>query len=168
MFLHSIHAIARYNLWANEQLSAALHTLNDASFHKDIPSSFPSIIKTVAHLHGAEGVWHQRLEKVTTTVFYSLPENAEGKDEVDKWLNISRGLTDLVLSYNESHLVETLQYRRFDGTVQGSPRWQMIQHAVNHSTYHRGQLITMLRQVGSTTIPNTDMISFYRTMEQLV
>lgn len=71
---------------------------------------------------------------------------------------------DLVLSFGEEQLDETVNYHTLKGDAFESFRWQMIQHCVNHSSYHRGQLITMMRQVGATSIPNTDMIAFYRTM----
>jgi uncharacterized damage-inducible protein DinB len=168
MFLQSIHSLAHYNLWANEQLSLRLQTLTEEQFHADIVSSFPSIVKTLAHVHGAEDVWHQRLRNIGPTVFYKLPENASGAVEIGKWLDASRALTETILSYNEEQLNESINYFDSRGQGHGNFRWQMIQHCVNHSSYHRGQLITMMRQVGVTLIPNSDMISFYRIMNQPV
>ena len=161
-FTESLHAVASYDLWANEQSALSLQNLTDQQFNAEIPSSFPSILKTVAHIHGAEGVWHQRLENVTPTVFYKLSENANGNEELEKWLNVTRGLTNLVLSYTEAQLMESCTYTVMNGNTYTSARWQMIQHCFNHSTYHRGQLVTMMRQVGVTAIPNTDLISYYR------
>jgi uncharacterized damage-inducible protein DinB len=43
-----------------------------------------------------------------------------------------------------------------------SAQYEMLAHVFNHNTYHRGQLITMLRQVGVTDLPQTDLIFFYR------
>jgi uncharacterized damage-inducible protein DinB len=163
MFLQSIHALARYNLWANEQLAQRLETLNEEQYHAEIASSFPSILKTLAHIHGAEDIWRQRLHNIKQSTFYKLSDDASGAVEVNKWLEASKRLTDLILSYDDNDLVTPVDYFRFDGTAQNSFRWQMIQHCVNHSSYHRGQLITMMRQVGVTLVPNTDMISFYRT-----
>lgn len=168
MFLQSIHSLALYNIWANEQLAHRLETLTEEQFHANVISSFSSILKTVAHIHGAEDVWRQRLLKIYPTTFYKLPDNASGAVEIGKWHDASRQLTDLILSYDENDLVETLEYKKLDATVQNSFRWQMIQHTVNHSSYHRGQLITMMRQVGVNSVPNTDMIAYYRTMDQAV
>ena len=44
-----------------------------------------------------------------------------------------------------------------------SPFWQMAQHVVNHASYHRGQVVTMLRQLGVPPPKSLDMIAFYRT-----
>jgi uncharacterized damage-inducible protein DinB len=40
--------------------------------------------------------------------------------------------------------------------------WQMAQHVVNHATYHRGQVTTMLRQLGVEPAQAMDLIAFYR------
>ena len=47
------------------------------------------------------------------------------------------------------------------GAPQAQPLWQMLQHLVNHCTYHRGQIATMLRQLGAKTL-GTDLILYYR------
>src|SRR4051812_6110813 len=102
MFLQSIRSLALYNHWANEQIAPRLDTLNEEQFHRHIESSFPSILKTLAHIHGAEDVWRQRLHKIHPTTFYKLPDTTSGVVEVNKWLESSRRLTDLILSYDEN------------------------------------------------------------------
>jgi uncharacterized damage-inducible protein DinB len=54
------------------------------------------------------------------------------------------------------------QYRFMNGQATESAFWQMFQHVVNHGTYHRGQVTTMLRQLGAAPPKSTDMITFYR------
>jgi uncharacterized damage-inducible protein DinB len=46
-----------------------------------------------------------------------------------------------------------------------TPFSQTFQHLVNHGTYHRGQVVTMLRQLGAGTPPSTDLIAFYREQQ---
>lgn len=166
MLTNIIHPLAHYNHWANEHLAHSLQTLTEEPFHTNIPSSFPSIVKTVAHIHGAEDVWRQRLHKIHPTTFYKLPDSPSGMAELNAWLDSSRLLTDLILSYGDDQLNEAISYHTLKGDVFKSSRWEMIQHVVNHSSYHRGQLITMMRQVGASSIPNSDMIAFYRMMSQ--
>jgi len=47
------------------------------------------------------------------------------------------------------------------GKQTSGPLWTMLQHVANHSTYHRGQITTMLRQLGARAV-GTDLIAFYR------
>lgn len=50
----------------------------------------------------------------------------------------------------------------FDGRTLRSAFWEMLQHAVNHGTYHRGQVTTMLRQLGAAPARSVDLIVFHR------
>ena len=56
----------------------------------------------------------------------------------------------------------SIEYKSLNGQSSTSPYWQMIVHVVNHGTYHRGQVATMLRQLGATPAQSTDMIVFFR------
>jgi uncharacterized damage-inducible protein DinB len=38
----------------------------------------------------------------------------------------------------------------------------MLQHVVNHGSYHRGQVTTLLRQLGAPAPKSVDLIAFYR------
>lgn len=65
---------------------------------------------------------------------------------------------------SDERLDEVVAYRTVAGVPQESAIWEMLRHVVNHGTYHRGQLATMLRQLGVAP-PSTDLILFYRTVE---
>lgn len=51
--------------------------------------------------------------------------------------------------------------RQTDFIPWSEPLYQQIQHVFFHSMYHRGQVVTLLRQLGQTP-PRTDLIAFYR------
>jgi uncharacterized damage-inducible protein DinB len=51
----------------------------------------------------------------------------------------------------------------FNGEARASVFWQMVQHVVNHASYHRGQVTTMLRQLGAAPPQSMDLITYYRT-----
>jgi uncharacterized damage-inducible protein DinB len=59
-----------------------------------------------------------------------------------------------------------MEYRLFSGATGVSPFWQLLQHVVNHASYHRGQVTTMLRQLGAPPAKSTDLITFYRERAQ--
>ena len=65
------------------------------------------------------------------------------------------GLTD-------QRVAEAMDYRLLSGQGGRSPLWQMMQHMVNHASYHRGQVTTMLRQLGAAPPKSLDLITFYR------
>ena len=66
----------------------------------------------------------------------------------------------LRLSQNED-FARVYEYKTTPGVPQAAPAWQMLQHLANHGSYHRGQIATMLRQLGAKP-QGTDLIGFYR------
>ena len=65
-------------------------------------------------------------------------------------------------NFDENNLQVNLDFKRLNGDAYSMPYYQMLAHVFNHSTYHRGQIVTMLRQVGFTDVGSTDMLGFFR------
>ena len=61
-----------------------------------------------------------------------------------------------------SSLEKNLDFKRLNGDAYSMPYYELIAHVFNHSTYHRGQLVTMLRQVGFDKVESTDMLAYFR------
>jgi len=78
-----------------------------------------------------------------------------------RFVEIDRNLVDFAASLNADDLHRLVQYKTVAGAAQAQPLWQMLQHVANHSTYHRGQVTTLLRQLGAKAT-STDLIAFYR------
>jgi uncharacterized damage-inducible protein DinB len=64
----------------------------------------------------------------------------------------------------EGGIGRSFEYKMFNGQPTASPFWQMLQHVVNHASYHRGQVTTMLRQLGEKPAKSMDMIAYYRSL----
>jgi uncharacterized damage-inducible protein DinB len=62
----------------------------------------------------------------------------------------------------ETGITRVFGYKTLGGHPGTSTFWQMLQHVVNHASYHRGQVTTMLRQLGASPAKSMDMIAFYR------
>ena len=62
----------------------------------------------------------------------------------------------------EGGINRVFEFRLLSGQESSSVFWQMLQHVVNHASYHRGQVTTMLRQLGAQPAKSMDMIAFYR------
>ncbi|HEU5164424.1 MAG TPA: DinB family protein [Chitinophagaceae bacterium] len=154
--------LADFNIWANDIVLSWLNNINDEQWSKHVESSFNSIGETVLHIVSAESVWLERLKKVESPVW--LQSSFKGtKDEITTlWKKTSAGLKKFVDGFNESTMMEKLAFKRLNGDKYEMPHYQVFAHLFNHSTYHRGQLVTMLRQVGYTNVDSTDMLVFYR------
>ena len=62
----------------------------------------------------------------------------------------------------DAGVTRVFEYKLLNGQPGKSSFWQMLQHVVNHGSYHRGQVTTMLRQLGAAPAKSTDLITFYR------
>jgi uncharacterized damage-inducible protein DinB len=76
---------------------------------------------------------------------------------------IDAALLEYVAGLRAGDLDRVLEFSTFAGKQSSGPLWSMLQHLANHGTYHRGQITTMLRQLGAKAV-GTDLIGFYREL----
>jgi uncharacterized damage-inducible protein DinB len=161
MNVADLRSLYDYNSWANHRVFEYCAVLTPEQFARDLGSSFPSVRDTLVHILSAEWIWLERLHGVSPAAFIAPTELKTVSHVVERWSGIERGLHDYVNSLEETGLGRVLEYKNTAGTPYASPVWQVLQHVVNHSTYHRGQVTTMLRQLGAKAV-STDLIAFYR------
>jgi len=128
---------------------------------KPLGSSFASIRDTLAHIYGAEWIWLERFQGRSPS---ALPDVGQFKDLAslrERWLQHEERLLGFVGLLTQSDLDREMEYKTLKFGVYRNPLWQSMQHLVNHGTYHRGQVTTMLRQLGAQPIL-TDLMHFYR------
>lgn len=156
--------MARYNAWANRRIVGALQALDNARLDAELRSSFPSLRKTVTHLRAAERVWMDRLALVESPVWLGGDFGPSFPELCVQWLAVSDELARFAeKQYNDKALLHVVEYRDLKKALHKTPVFAVLQHVFNHSTYHRGQLVTMMRATGSTKIPGTDLMLFVRT-----
>lgn len=157
-----LQQLAAYNIWANALLMEVLKRLPGELHQKEIPSSFNSLQKTVLHMWNAESIWWQRMklqERVTGPM-----ENFNGKmeDAIEGLTLQNKQWNEWINKAQEHHLQHVFQYQNFKGEQFKQPIYQMLLHLFNHGTYHRGQIVNMLRQLGVDKIPQIDFIVWSR------
>ncbi len=129
---------------------------------QETPSSFPTIRQTLLHIWDVESSWLEDLMGLPNTA--SLEEVFVGSSQelFAGLLGKSIEFEVFVQNLLPAELEATCTYPRYDGTLESRTRFEIIQHCMNHSTYHRGQLVTMARQLGLTDPPQTDYIKYLR------
>ena len=153
---------AAYNVWANVKMTETLKKLPDAQSDLEIISSFDSIRKTSYHLWDAESIWYQRLHLVEQTVKPSGSFQGSFADACGLWEKQSRLLQEWVEKAAPVRLEHVVAYYNSRKQYCKLTVIELLMHAFNHATYHRGQLVTMLRQAGVNKIPVTDYIEFLK------
>ena len=152
-----------YHYWARDRMLEALEVLTPDQYTKDLASSFTSVRATVVHIYGAEWNWYLRWVSSSPTGFPDAAAFPDLPTIRAAWRVQEQKIRLLVDSLASADQLErVLRYRTFDGQDMESPFSQMLQHVVNHATYHRGQVTTMLRQLGAPAPKPQDLIRFYR------
>jgi uncharacterized damage-inducible protein DinB len=150
-----------YHYWARDRVLDATAAIGSEEFLRDRGNSFASIRDTLAHVYFAEWVWYSRWQGTSPTAF---PEDQFPTADALRraWAELEGKVRSFVSSLNERELGRVLESRLFNGNEGASPLWHMVQHVVNHASYHRGQVTTMLRQAGAPPPKSMDLITFYR------
>ncbi len=154
---------ARYNAWANQNLVTLFQSVDDALISQTVVSSFPSIRTTLLHIWDAESLWLERLSGNSPTSFPSIDFNGTNEDVFTNVLTTSKALIEFIESRPAPFFRDRLAFKTIS-----PPRdykesvTDMAFHCLNHSTFHRGQLIVMCRQLGIGPIPQTDYILYVR------
>lgn len=150
-----------FNAWADRRMLGAVAAVKQEEFLRPMGSSFGSLRDTAAHIYGAEWVWLERFQGRSPA---SLPEAAEFQDVASlqkKWAELEGRLLGFVGSQTQEDLNRIMEYKTLKYGVYRNPLWQSMQHVVNHGTYHRGQVTTLLRQLGAQPVL-TDLMHYYR------
>jgi uncharacterized damage-inducible protein DinB len=160
MILQEITQLVAFNRWADERFFDALSQLSAEQYSRDLQSSHGGIHGTLTHIVGVEKGWLRRLLRQPETATSPLSHMHSVAELRGYWEGVCAEMNQFLATLDDRKLQETLSTTTLAGTFT-SPYWQMIQHVVDHSSYHRGQLVTMLRQLGVTP-PSTGLIRFYR------
>jgi uncharacterized damage-inducible protein DinB len=152
--------LVAFNRWANQCFFEALSQLPAEQYGRDMHSSHGGIHGTLAHIVGAEKGWLSRWQGKPETGTAAISQMHALAELRAFWENLCDAMSQFLTTLDDRKLQETLSTTARTGSYTSS-YWQMIQHVVDHSSYHRGQIVTMLRQLGVTP-PSTGLIRFYR------
>jgi uncharacterized damage-inducible protein DinB len=149
MTTDEIRSLYAYNRWANARFLAVIEGLPDEGLIAPIPSSFPSILGTFAHIVAAEWVWLRRWLGENPTGFPDWLTEPSLARLREKLAEVEAERDAFLGTRGDADLDRPLDYRTLDGTPHRDRLGDLLRHVVNHSSYHRGQLTTLLRQVGA-------------------
>lgn len=147
-----------FNRWAGEQVLTAAEELPPDAYTRDLGSSFPSVRDTLVHVLWSEWIWLERCRGRSPKTGLD-PATFPTVTMVRKeWRAVQDGFVALI-SDPATDLTRVVTYTNLKDEQWSYPLGQVIQHVVNHFTFHRGQLVTMLRQLGRVP-PVTDFLVF--------
>ena len=162
MDLKDLRTLLAYHYWARDLILEAVTPLTPEQFTRSVDSSFKSVRDTVAHIYAADRVWYTRWlgESPSSLIAY---ETFPDVDSIRRaWVDLEGEVRRFVEGLGEAGVSRVFEYKLLSGATGASPFFQMLTHVVNHGSYHRGQVTTLLRQLGAPPPKSTDMITFYR------
>lgn len=163
MTLDDLTTMLDYHYWARDRMLDALERLPPEQYARDLGSSFKSIRETVVHMYAAEWAWYSRWQGASPTSLLSSEPYPDVVSIRRAWTETEANVRAFADRLGASGVTKVIEYKLLNGSAGASPFWQMLQHVVNHASYHRGQVTTMLRQMGAQPAKPMDMIAFYRT-----
>jgi uncharacterized damage-inducible protein DinB len=155
----TVRQLLLYTLWADRVCLKALEQVQPEDLTRDTGTSFGSLLGTLAHILGSQRVWLARFEG---KVFDRVPDLASFPDWealTAAWGETSAELGFFLASLTADQVIADLTWTTTQGVTYTRPLWQPVLHLVNHGTYHRGQVVSQLRQLGYEP-PSTDLIYF--------
>ena len=154
--------LSAFNLSTTNTVCSWLEKISDEQWNASVISSFGSIQETVLHVISAENAWVERFHKKENVVRFEDEFQGTREEHIALWKNSSEQFKNFVTSFDETKLNDEFSFKRFNGAPSSAKYYQAFAHAINHATYHRGQIVTMLRQVGFAGLQSTDLIGYYR------
>lgn len=151
-----------YGVWATAKISEIIENADESLLKKEMPGSFPTIEKTLLHIWDAELIWFKRLQGGHINEWPSGSFAGDREALIGGWVDNCVALRDFAAAQGEDWLQKSIHYHNFSGTAFSNTAEEILYHVVNHGSYHRGQLVTMLHNCGISQFSSTDLITYIR------
>lgn len=153
--------LAAYNSWADQKAMDWLSQITEEQWERDNVSSFSSVRQTAVHIASAEKIWIDFWTGSANPVYLSSSFAGTKNELLGIWSTASNGLENHIKCLPEEDFDKPVSFIYPNGNTGQMLYYQTFAHVLNHSTYHRGQLVTLLRQAGHVKFSSIDLATFY-------
>lgn len=148
-----------YTRWADDRALEAAGKLAPEQWARDMGSSMKSVRDTLVHLLSGQWMWLQRWKGSSPQAMWNAAEYPDVAGLKKRRDDLVLDQANFLSALTEESLKKDVKYTNIKGEAFSVPLWQLMLHAVNHSSYHRGQVTTLLRQLGGQPL-STDLVQF--------
>jgi uncharacterized damage-inducible protein DinB len=161
-----VQLLYEFDHWANKRVLLAVSTLSVEEFTRDLGGSFRSVRDTLVHIVGCEWVWLRYWKEACPsstflTDLWTRPNALSDPNAFPdlaavqlKWAEVEQEQVEFVNRVTDESLRRMLPVRDTQISLA-----HLLQHLANHSTYHRGQVAHMMRQLSAKSLA-TDFAMF--------
>ena len=146
-----------FNSWANARVLESLRALPEADYEKEQGGGWPSLRAAFVHLAAATDAWAERFSGREATRLATEGELPGLEEAARILLAAEEKHRRHLATYTAERLAGPFSWKNLKGEVKTAPFWVVVRHVVNHQTYHRGQISSMIRRLGHTP-KATDMV----------
>jgi uncharacterized damage-inducible protein DinB len=150
-----------YTYWASDRLLDAARPLSEDELTRDLGNSFGGVLGTLVHIFQADRIWLSRVSGSPRATLSDPDETWTIESLQSAWVDVHLGWIDWAGHVEDVRQV--FSYTNTAGEAKQLELWQLVFHLVNHGTYHRGQITTMLRQLGYSPV-STDLHGYYQSL----
>jgi uncharacterized damage-inducible protein DinB len=151
-----------YNHWANEKMCNYLSGIDEAEIVANKKAEYQTIKKVILHIADGEQTWLARLNGKNIPHMHKLDSSGSFAGICSTIRNNSVDFIEFVSGKDDQFLLSVTEYVNLKGKTFSQNNAEIILHCMNHSTFHRGQVMSMLRYVGYTDQSASDFIMFLR------
>lgn len=149
-----------YMLWADRRLMEAVRQVRDEDLSRESGVSFGSMLGTLAHTLGSQRMWLSRFQGIALERVPSIADFPDRMSWILGWEETAAQIEAFLAALTDEQLAAPITWTTTTGKTYTLLLWQPLIHLVNHASYHRGQVVSLLRQMGYTAI-STDLIAYY-------
>lgn len=149
-----------YMLWADRLMLKAVREVKPEDLTRDAGISFGSLLGTMVHMLGSQRLWLSRFAGNPIERRPGLADFPDLPSWIQGWEETAAGVEAFLAALTDEQLAAEITWTDTAGPTRTLPLWQPVLHMVNHNTYHRGQVVSLMRQLGYEP-PHTDLIRFF-------
>jgi uncharacterized damage-inducible protein DinB len=153
--------LAGFSNWADNRVIEWLTQITDEQWEQVVISSFGSIRDTAVHIVSAKKIWLDFWTNAENPVYLSSEFTGTREELIAIWKTAAIDLKAFIDHYPAENYTTMIQVKKPNGEMSMLEFRKTFPHMINHSTYHRGQLVTLLRQSGFVDLSNTDLFTYY-------
>jgi len=155
--------LIEFNNWADHRVIDWLTQITDEQWTRAAVSSFGSIRDTAVHIVSAKKIWLDFWTNAPNPTYLSKEFTGTKEELIGIWKHMSARHKAFIEHFPYENYLNEIRVTKPNGETITMPFRKTLPHMVNHSTYHRGQLVTLLRQCGFLELLNTDLFTYYAT-----
>jgi uncharacterized damage-inducible protein DinB len=156
----------KYHTWANQTILGRIKELPSSVLSQEVNSSFPTIAHALSHIYAVDKMWYLVLTGtgMGEALQACMPLNASILDSVDEYANIFTQLSEQYREWfrSQADLEQTILLDNPFAGIRQTRLSEIVLQVVNHGTYHRGNVSTMLRQLGHASTMNDYSLFWYQ------